>query len=103
MSQQYIGTGRLSTVQTIATTASSLGATNAFGAQTYKVRVVANTAVHVKIGDGSQTAAATDSFVPANSPEYFTVTPGQKIAAIRAATGGLVTATDGTTWVTELV
>ena len=32
----------------------------------------------------------------------MTVTPGQRISAIKAATGGLVTATAGTLWVTEL-
>ena len=31
-----------------------------------------------------------------------TVTPGQRISAIKAATVGLVTATAGTLWVTEL-
>ena len=40
--------------------------------------------------------------MPANWPEYVTVTPGQRISVIKAATDGLDTATAGTLWVTEL-
>lgn len=93
---------RLGTCQQVAYTATSAGATNAFGAQTYFIRVVSNSACHVKIGDGAQTAATTDPFLPANWVEFYKVTPGQKIAAVRAATDGLVTATSGTLSVTEL-
>ena len=41
-------------------------------------------------------------FLPANAIEYVIVSPGQRIAAIKAATNGLVTATAGTLWVTEM-
>lgn len=81
----------------------STAITNAFGAQTYQIRLVANSACHYKIGDGAQTAAASDPFLPANWVEWITVTPGQRISAIKAATGGLVTATAGTLWVTEVL
>jgi len=94
-------TSRLSTTQTIAYDAST-AITNAFGAQTYQVRVVANSACHIRIGDGAQTATAADPFLPANWVQVVTVTPGQRVSAIKAATGGLVTATAGTLWVTEL-
>jgi hypothetical protein len=94
--------GRLGVTQAVAYTGTSAQATNPFGAETWQVRVVANSACHVTIGDGDQAATTGDPFVPANIPEYFTVTPGQKIAAIRAATDGLITATSGTLWVTEL-
>jgi hypothetical protein len=40
--------------------------------------------------------------LPANSVEYVMVTPGEVLAVLQAATGGLVTATAGTLWVTEL-
>lgn len=92
---------RLGVTQVVAYTATSAGATNAFGGETYKVRVVANSACHVRIGDGTQTATTSDPFLPANWSEDFTVTPGQKIAFIQAATNGLVTTTAGTAWVTE--
>ena len=81
----------------------SVAVTNAFAEQTYQVRLVGNSACHYKIGDGAQTAAATDQFLPANWVEHVTVSPGQRISAIKAATGGLVTATAGTLWITEIV
>jgi hypothetical protein len=93
---------RAGVTQTVAAGAASAAATNAFGAQTYQVRLVANTACHFQIGDGAQTATTSSPFLPANRPEYVTVTPGQHIAAIEAATGGLVTGTAGTLWVTEM-
>lgn len=93
---------RLGITQVVAYTGTSAGATNAFGSQTYRIRVVANSACHIKIGDGTQTSVVTEAFIPANWPEYFTVTPGQKVAFIQAATGGLVTGTAGSAWVTEL-
>ncbi len=73
---------RLGTTQTVSTSTTSAAATNAFGAQTYQIRVVATVATNIKIGNGSVTATTSDPLVPANVPEYFTVTPGQKIAAI---------------------
>lgn len=96
-----VSSGRGGTTQAIAYS-TSVVATNPFGAQTYQVRLVANSACHYAIGDGAQTAAVTNAFLPANVIEYVTVTPGQRIAAIQAATGGLVTGTAGTLWVTEL-
>jgi hypothetical protein len=93
---------RNATTQSVAYTGTSAPATNPFGAQTYAVRLSANSACHFKIGDGVQTATTADPFLPANFEDYVTVAPGQRIAAIRAASNGLVTATSGTLWVTEL-
>lgn len=94
--------GRVGTCQQIAYTGSSVAITNAFGAQTYWVRLASNSACHFKIGDGAQTAATTDPFLAANWVETVKVQPGQRISAIRAASDGLVTATSGTLSVTEL-
>jgi hypothetical protein len=93
---------RPTTTQTISYTVASAAAANPFGSETYLVRLVANSACHVRIGDGAQTATTADPFLPANWETYFAVTPGQRVAAVRASTGGLVTATDGTLWVTEM-
>lgn len=94
---------RLGTVQTVAAGASTATVTNPFGSYTNLIRVVANVACHIKVVEaGGGAAATTDSFLPALWIEYIRVTPGQKISAIQAATGGLVTATVGTVWVTEL-
>jgi hypothetical protein len=40
--------------------------------------------------------------LPANWIECVNVNPGEKISAIKAATAGLITTTDGSLWVTEL-
>ena len=100
MSQPQMNS-RLGVTQTIAYD-SSAAATDAFAAQTRAVRLVANSACHVAIGDGAQTATTANPFLPANQVEYVTVAPGQRIAAIKAATNGLITATAGTLWVTEI-
>jgi hypothetical protein len=93
---------RLGTTQTIAYTATSAGITNPFGSQTRRIRMVANSACHVRIGDGAQTATTSDPFLPSGWVDYVVVTPGQSLAVIRAATDGLVTATNGTLNVTEM-
>lgn len=92
---------RNSTTQAVAYTGTAAASTNAFGSQTRQVRVVANSACHIVVG-ATPVAVVTDPFLPANWVEYLTVNPGEKISAIKAATGGLVTTTDGTLWVTEL-
>ena len=92
---------RNSTTQAVAYTGTAAASTNAFGTQTRQIRVVANSACHYVI-TGTPVATVTDPFLPANTVEYLSVNPGEKISAIQAATGGLVTATAGTLWVTEL-
>lgn len=93
---------RISVTQTIAYDASA-AITNPFSSQTYRLRLVSNSGCHFRIGDGAQTATVADPFLPANWETVVTVTPGQRISAIKAATNGLVTATAGTLWVSELV
>lgn len=94
---------RVGTTQTIAYS-TTVTATNGVGPQTYQIRLVANSACHFHIYSAGETAAATtaDPFLPANWETYVMVTPGQKISALQAATNGLVTATAGTLWITEL-
>jgi hypothetical protein len=87
--------------QTIAFDASAAIA-NSFGSETYQLRLVANAACCYRIGDGAQTATVADVFLPANVIDYAIVSPGQSIAAIKAASNGLVTATAGTLWITEM-
>lgn len=94
---------RTGITQTVAYTGSSATCTNPFGTQTYQIRIAANSACHYKVVEAAGgNAAATDTFLPNNWVEYITVAPGQKISAIQAATNGLVTATAGTLFVTEV-
>ena len=94
----------LGTTQTVAYDA-TVAITNAFGAQTRMVRLVANSACHYHIYEaaGTATATAADPLLPALWVEYVIVSPGQKISAIKAATAGSITAAAGTLWVTEVV
>ena len=54
---------------------SATQATTPFGTQTYQVRVSSTLPVWLTIGS-TGAAANVDSFLPANAPEYFSVTPG---------------------------
>ena len=60
---------------------------NGFGTQTKTIRVIVTTAAYVKVGNGP-TATSSDMYMPADRPEYFTVSPGQKVSAIQVSAGG---------------
>lgn len=95
---------RQGAVQVIAySTATTIS--NAFGPETYQIRLASNSACHYLVSESANVVAATvsnGSFLPANWVEYVTVQPGQKISVLQAATNGLVTATAGTLNVTEM-
>lgn len=93
MSQQYIGVGRLGTVQSVAYTGTAGTITNPIGTQTYKVRVLVTTDAFITTDGTVATTAGT--YLPALSAEYFAVTPGQKVSAIQVSAAG-------TLYVTEL-
>jgi hypothetical protein len=78
------------------TTASQ--ATSNVGSQTYCVRIGTNSAVttcFVKVGDGSVTATtASDAVIGVNVVDYFTCTPGQKVAVIGGTAAGIVSVSE---------
>lgn len=90
---QYIGTGRLDTHQSVAYTGTAGTIATAVGTQTYKVRVVVTTAAYVKVGN-SPTATTSDVYMPADTPEYFTITPGMKVSAIQVSAAGTLHVTE---------
>ena len=65
---------------TMAGTAASI-ASSAFGSQTEYVRIASSTDFHIIFG-GSPTATANHIFIPADQPEIFKVSPGEKVAAL---------------------
>jgi hypothetical protein len=89
----YWGVGRLGTHQSVAYTGTAGTITNAVGTGTLKVRVVVTTAAYVLIGN-SPTATSAAVYMPADSPEYFTVSPGQKVSAIQVSSGGILHVTE---------
>lgn len=84
---QYWGTGRLSTVQKVAYTGTAGTITNAVGSQTRKVRLLVTTDACVAVGK-APTATTNDTYLTGLVPEYFTITPGEKVSAIQIASGG---------------
>jgi hypothetical protein len=89
----YWGVGRLSTAQTVSYTGTAGTISNGVGSQTYKVRVLVTTDAYIKIGD-SPTATTSDTYIPALTPEYFTITPGQKVSAIQVSSSGALKVTE---------
>ena len=68
---------------TMAGTAASI-ASSAFGSQTEYVRIASSADFHIIFG-GSPTATTSHIFIPADQPEIFKVSPGEKVAALGAA------------------
>jgi hypothetical protein len=87
MAQQYIGTARLGTHQVKAYTTSAEIDT-AISSGINKVRVVVTSAAYIKVGKTPVTATTSDVYMPADSPEYFTINPGEKVAAVQVSSGG---------------
>jgi hypothetical protein len=86
---RYVGTGRIGTKQSVAYTGTPGTISNPIGSQTYRVRVLCTTDAFVLNVDGAAVVtAATGAYLPALTPECFTVTPGQKISAIQVSAPG---------------
>jgi hypothetical protein len=82
-------------VTTVITMSVGSQATPAFGAQTYIIRVATSgQPAFIKISDGTPTAGTGDVLVGANVVDYFTVTPGQKLATVQAGTAGTISITE---------
>lgn len=93
MSQQYIGAGRLGTHQSVAYTGTAGTISNAVGSGCRKVRVLCTTAAYIVIGS-SPTATTSDVYVPATVPEYFLISPGEKVSAVQVSAGGTLHVTE---------
>lgn len=65
---------------TMAGSAASI-ASSAFGSQTEYVRIASATDFHIIFG-AAPTATANHIFIPADQPEIFKVSPGEKVAAL---------------------
>lgn len=76
------------TNQTVTISGISAATTNAVGARTEVVRVVADTSCTIAIGS-APIATTGSAFLPANSPEYFRVIPGVDKIAVIGSSGKL--------------
>jgi methylmalonyl-CoA mutase cobalamin-binding subunit len=88
------GVFRQGTTQVVAVTSTSATHTTAFQAGTNVVRVQGTVNMHIKIGPGTATATTSDMKLAPGVPEYFAVTPGQKVVAIRTTTSGSLFVTE---------
>jgi hypothetical protein len=93
--QQYIGTGRLGAAQDVSYTGTAGVVANGVSIGVTKVRVLVTTDAFVTT-DGTTPSANSGAYIPALSPEYLTVTPGQHVSAVQVSASG-------TLYVTELV
>ncbi len=88
MAFQYIGGPyKPGTSQVKAYTGTAGVIDNAIGAGTNVVRVFCTTAAYIAFGT-APTATTSDIPVPANTPEYFLISPGHKVSAVQSASGG---------------
>ena len=61
---------------------------NAFGSQTEYVRIAATADIYISFGANPTAVSTADSstiFIPADQPEIFKVSPGEKVAFIGTA------------------
>lgn len=81
------------TTQTITVGTASAAITNAVGANIGVVRLISTTACHIKIAQ-TPTATTSDAYMAAGREEYFTIHPGEKVAAIQNAASGTMYVTE---------
>jgi hypothetical protein len=85
------------TSQVLAVATASAAITNAFGAYTHDIRVVSGTNCWITFAASpTATAGAGSIYLPAGVVEYFHVTPGQKLAAIRDSADGTLSVAEMT-------
>ncbi len=94
-SQSNIQAFRPVTNHTKAYTASSAATTTAFSEGTHVARIVSTTDCFITFAAAPIATVAAGAFIVANTPEYFIVDAGMKVAAIRSVV-------DGTIYVSEM-
>lgn len=90
---QYWGTGRFGTHQSVAYTGTAGTISTAITQAVKKARIVVTSAAYVKIGV-SPTATNSDVYMAADSPEYVSIMPGEKVSAIQVSAGGTLHVTE---------
>ena len=93
MGTQYWGAGRIGAHQNVAYGAGAGTVANVIGPGVQKVRVCATSACYIAIGV-NPTATVAGLYMPADSVEYFTIAPGEKVSAIQISTAGTLHVTE---------
>ena len=85
------------------TTAAS---TTSVAASTYQVRLAADGPCNVLIFSSTDATSTANSnvgfFLPANVVDYHTISPGQLLSVVSAASDGIVATNNGTLWAVEM-
>lgn len=95
---QYWGTGRLGLAQSVTYTG-TLGVSTAVGSASsgviQKIRVVTTSAAYISIGSTATAVTSTNgSYMPADSPEYFSCANGEKVQAVQVSASGTLNVTE---------
>jgi hypothetical protein len=91
---QYWGTARWGTVQNVSYTGTAGTTTNGATNGIQKVRLLATTDCYVKVSAAGTAATSSDTYLPALSAEYLTITSGEKVSAIQVASAGTLNVTE---------
>ena len=76
--------------QTITSSGSSAATSNAVGAQTYAVSIVATQDVYLTFAVAPTTTATNGVFHKKDWPTKYRIAPGEKVAALQVSSGGTV-------------
>ena len=76
--------------QTITSSGSSAATSNAVGAQTYEVSLVASQDVYLTFAVAPTTTATNGVFHKKDWPTTYRIAPGEKVAALQVSSGGTV-------------
>lgn len=79
--------------QSVAFTGTAGTIANAVNAQTRAVRIVATEACYIAVGV-APTATAAGVYLPADRPEVFMVSGGEKVSAVQVTAGGTLHVTE---------
>ena len=85
--------GRPGITQSVAYTGTAGSVASGISNGVNRVRVVCTTDAYVTF-DGSPPSATSGVYVPAKTPEYFAVSPGQIASAVQLSAGGTLSVTE---------
>lgn len=91
---QYWGTGRLSSTTASIAYTGTAGSVGTINTGVFKVRVWTTTTSFIAIDNAAAASSTSGCPMAAESPEYFTISPGQKVSACQASVNGTLYVTE---------
>ena len=88
------GSSRIFASQSISIGSTAATSTAVFGSQSVQIRAISTQAATLLIGDSPSVSSTvilqTGTPIPANLPEYFSVSAGQRLSAITSSTSAVL-------------